>query len=358
MRAAIVVAALLLVVLACVVLGRVGVIRGRTSPVPPHLAGQGSGLLAGAPRPAGVRGPSDGGRARSAHDARPVTLGWGSGQGQVGRRRDPESVSEGPMAFTHGKDGSLYVLDQVNGRILRRGPDGTWLAPIELSGVTAQDLRVDATGGVAVLDRLGDRSLQRYDAAGTAQGSVPLAQLGLVDAAGATGLFDNDSGGLFIEESLQGQGKRVVHSIDGGPVLPGRPSRDGAQLVSAAIVSRTAGQLVVRALDVGGTTRWESPIVTTPSIVSVILCDTDSDGNVYVGVIHARSTHGSTELSDEQLDVWKLTRDGKTSAHAALTHPASGLDTLHELSVGADGTVWWMHPAANDAGEVIEAVPL
>lgn len=262
------------------------------------------------------------------------------------------------MSFTHGRDGGLYVLDQVNGRILRRAADGTWLPPIKLPGVTAQDLRVDSTGGVAVLDRLGDRSLQRYDAAGTAQGSVPLVQLGLADAAGATGLFDDDAGGLFIEESLQGQGKRVVHSIDGGPVLPGRPSRDGARLVSAAIVSRTAGQLVVRALEVGGTKRWESPIVTSPSIVSIVLCDTDSDGNVYVGVLHARPTKGSTELSDEQLDVWKLTPNGTTHGHAALAHPASGLDTLHELSVGPDGTVWWMHPAANDAGEVIETVAL
>ncbi|MEO6952674.1 MAG: hypothetical protein ABI321_12760 [Polyangia bacterium] len=352
MRAVVVIAALLLIV--------AGFFLVRRPSPPTPLAEQATGSTSAvAPVRPRVRRSTDGGSHTAlAHDTTPVALGWGSGPGQVGRRRDPESVSEGPMSFTHGKDGILYVLDQVNGRILRRSIDGTWLPPIKLQGITAQDLRVDATGGVAVLDRLGDKSLQRYDAAGNAQGSVPLMQLGLVDAAGATGLFDDDRGGLFVEESLQGQGKRVVHSIDGGPVLAGRPSRDGTQLVSAAIVSRTAGQLVVRALDVAGTTRWESPIVVTPSILSIILCDTDSDGNIYVGVLHARPTTGSTELSDEELDVWKLSSSGATEGHASLAHPASGLDTLHELSVGADGTVWWMHPAANDQGEVVEAIPL
>ena len=287
-------------------------------------------------------------------DTTPIAVGWGSGRNQVGRRRDPESVSEGPMSFTHGKDGSLYILDQVNHRVLRRGKEGTWLAPIELGGVTAQDLRVDGQGGVAVLDRLGEKSLARYDAAGNAQGGTSLLQLGLVDPAGATGLFDDDTGRLYVEESLQGQGKRIVHAVDGGPALPGRPSRDGTQRLAAAIVSRAAGQLVVRAFDDGGKTRWESPLTVPPSLLSIVLCDTDSNGNVYIGVLHARPA--GTELVDEQLDVWRLRSDGTTTGHASLAHPDSGLDQLHELSVGSEGTVWWMHAGAD--GEVVEAIAL
>src|SRR5271154_4303706 len=36
-----------------------------------------------------------------------LSAAWGSGAGQLGRRRDPESVSEGPMSFLADKSGVI-----------------------------------------------------------------------------------------------------------------------------------------------------------------------------------------------------------------------------------------------------------
>lgn len=49
-----------------------------------------------------------------------VRLGWGSGDGQVGGlARGTERMAEGPSAVAVGPDGSVYLLDRLNGRVLR-----------------------------------------------------------------------------------------------------------------------------------------------------------------------------------------------------------------------------------------------
>jgi len=283
-----------------------------------------------------------------------LTLGWGNGPDQVGRRVNPESQGEGPMSFVVGKDGTTYVLDQVNHRILRRTKDGRALSPIALPRDTAQDLRVDGHGDVGVLDRLGDKTVARYDASGRETKAVPLSSLGVGDPGGATGLFDTDDGELYVEESLRRQGKRVVHGIDGASALAGRPSRDGQQLIQAAITSRNTGNLVVRGLDLDGTQRWESALFTSPIILSIVLCETDSAGDVFVGVTHAMTT-STHDLTGETLDLFRLRSDGTPVGHTSVAHAPSTLEHFRELSVGDDGTVYWMHPAADGSGIVVDS---
>src|SRR5262245_58853859 len=55
---------------------------------------------------------------------------WGSGPGQLGKKSEPESAPLGPMCLTVDKQGTLYVLDQVNHRVARFAKGGAALEPI------------------------------------------------------------------------------------------------------------------------------------------------------------------------------------------------------------------------------------
>jgi hypothetical protein len=283
-----------------------------------------------------------------------LKLTWGDGPDQVGRRRDPESAHEGPMALSVARDGALCVLDQVNGRVLCRDRLGHARPPIKVRA-SAQDLRSDGNG-VAVLDRLGAQTLQRFDADGRVREERPLSSYGVTEAGGTTGLFDDANGALYIEESLVGLGKRVLHAVDSATVLPGRPSRgDATRLVAAAITARDAGELEVR-----GMSREDAPQFTTPlsvgrPILSIPLLDTDSAGNLYVGVLHARKSN-ARDFTDEKLDLFRLSPDGVILARTSVPHPPSALESFRELAVGGDGVVWWMHPLPDDSGETVEQI--
>ena len=280
-----------------------------------------------------------------------AALGWGKGAEQVGRRSEPESAHEGPMAIALGRDGSLFILDQVNGRVLRREANGSFAAPIAVRA-TAQDIRADGAG-IAVLDRLGAQTLQRFDRDGRSLEERPLSAYGVAQAGGTTGLFDDAEGALFIEESLAGQGRRVVHGLS-GEVLAGRPSHGSDSLVTAAITQRAAGDLEVRGMARDGTVRFTSPLSVGRAILSIALVDPDREGRIYVGVIDA--VQEGPDATDEQLDLFRLSEDGALMARTSVTHRPSELERFRELAVGESGVVTWMHPMPDDSGMAIDQI--
>jgi hypothetical protein len=250
------------------------------------------------------------------------------------------------MALAADRNGSLYVLDQVHGRVLRRGRNGGFAAPIVIGGETAQDLRAIGDG-LAVLDRLGEKSLRRYDASGRLIDDRPLATVGVAEAGGVTGLFD-DGGQPCVEESLAGQSQRVVRPLSGGEPLVGRPSRDGAQLLTAQIVRDEAGTIIVRGLDRQGQERFATTLSVARRVLSIALLDSDAAGGIYAGVLHVRAPiPPSHDLSDERLDLFRLDGDGHELTHLSLPHPPSPLESFRELEVAGPGLVWWMHALAD-----------
>jgi hypothetical protein len=102
----------------------------------------------------------DGGAA--AHGRAVITVPWGSGAGQLGRRANPESLAEGPMSLVVDAHG-VVILDTVNRRVARFDTRGRALPPIALDSEAAQDL-TRTRNGVAVLDRLHDKRVTVYDA--------------------------------------------------------------------------------------------------------------------------------------------------------------------------------------------------
>ncbi len=75
---------------------------------------------------------------------------------------------------------------------------------------------------------LGEKTLRRYDGDGKVLEQAPAGAIGVHDpGGGATGLFEDADGSLYVEESLQDEGRRVVRPAAGGDVLAGQPSADG-----------------------------------------------------------------------------------------------------------------------------------
>ncbi len=285
-----------------------------------------------------------------------AALGWGAGPNQVGRRTDPESVADGPLALARARDGSLYILDQVHGRVLHRRKDGSYAAPIEVGDVAVQDLRAQEHG-LALLDRLHDHSVHLVDERGPPS-TIPLSSIGVVDPGGTTGLFMDANDALYVEESLRGEARRVTRPLDGGPVLSGRPTADGKQLITAALDRATRNAFAVRGLALDGSPRFSTTLTVNGALLSIALLDSDSDGNIYAGVLSATPVPGSYDYADEQLSLFRLDAEGFEQAHIDLPHPPSPYASFRELEVAGAGEVWWMHAAPDGSGVVIDQLQL
>ena len=90
------------------------------------------------------------GRVRG-HDTRLVDARWGSPLGEVGLSGSRELGFVGPSSFDVGLDGTVTVLDQVNGRVQRWVRGRPAATPVAVSGGLA-DLAVEPDGTVDVLE--------------------------------------------------------------------------------------------------------------------------------------------------------------------------------------------------------------
>jgi hypothetical protein len=104
-------------------------------------------------------------------DARVVEAGWGSGRNEVGLAGTRALGFSGPSSFDVERDGTVDVLDSVNGRVLRwtegRRAVVTLDEPVELA-----DFGVATDGSFDVLDPRG--TLKRYRSDGTLKWSQKL----------------------------------------------------------------------------------------------------------------------------------------------------------------------------------------
>jgi hypothetical protein len=127
-----------------------------------------------------------------------VTLGWGAGELQVGRSRPQEANPEAPMAFAVDPQGTTWVLDQVNGRLLKLGRDGKPAGTVPLSLQAAQDIAIAKDGTVLVMDRLVDKAVALVGPDGKQRGELKLEGRGLTEGGASTGLFTQGNS-VYVE---------------------------------------------------------------------------------------------------------------------------------------------------------------
>ncbi len=191
------------------------------------------------------------------------------------------------MSLTSDRQGRIYVLDQVNDRIVRRAPDGKVERVIPIALNTPEDVAVADDGVVAVLDRHSGAAVTMYDADGARLGELPLVGDGIPDSGEVTGIVvDGDD--VYAErghQELVKVGSTAAQPATSRETLKGRPSRDGLSLLRAAIVDKAEGKVAVSSfVRATGEPRFRRDISLWPIVRRIMLLDTDRTGTVYLAV--------------------------------------------------------------------------
>lgn len=275
---------------------------------------------------------------------------WGSGKGQFGRLKANESNPEAPMSLSVDRQGNVYVLDQVNGRISRFDKDGQSLPPLPVTQQVPRDLVVSPTGTVLVMDNLRDNSVAVLDPDGRLIGEFPVTGKNIERGGEAVGVFA-DSSGVYVE---RGQGMAVRLGDAAGtvdpdrPLLDGRPSRDGSSLLSMAVIQVQAGRFWVRSIDrLTGQMKFMREYVLATPIRHLSLLDSDVTGRIYVAANVAREQFdqatGESRWVEQSVQLLCLGPMGEV--HHVLSLPLNTMaeESVRDLTVREDGVIFYMH---------------
>jgi hypothetical protein len=189
-------------------------------------------------------------------DARVVEAAWGSERGRVGRAGTRELGFVGPASFDVESDGTVAVLDQVNGRVERWGKGVAETVPVEVSGGLA-DFAVEPDGTFDVLEppnRVSAAPLLRsFRKDGTPKWAQPLsdrtwAKLGV----GPTGpVVQQQPSEQWLPAAENG--RALGRGAQAARGRPGKPVAGGHELVVDRVgeaelrLAEVAGNSVIRA---------------------------------------------------------------------------------------------------------------
>ncbi len=257
---------------------------------------------------------------------------WGSSPGELGHVRPQEGNAEGPMSFALAGD-DLVVVDQVNGRLVRYGPDGKVKGTTPIAA-TVQDVAVAKDGKMLLLDRLGEKAITLTDASGRAIGRLPLDKERVGETGNITGVFA-DGKDVWVEKE---HGILVrVGSVDGEPAeghdeLAGRPSKDGTLLLTATIASKAGGRVAVNAVDRNTAALRFARALTFPRpLEGLVLLDTDDKGTIYVGAAGGGAGRATVACLDGA--------DGHALGFVTVPHSTSVDESFRDFTVAGDGTI-------------------
>ena len=281
----------------------------------------------------------------SASAAPAQLIPWGTGSGALGRTSPQEGNPEAPMSVSVGPDGTRWVLDQVNDRIVRYGKDGKVIDTLPLTVKGAQDVVATKDGGALVLDRLADKRVVVLGPDGKPRGALTLEGKGLTEGGAATGLFV-DGDGVYVErehEQLVKLGDTRGTADPDRKEIPGRPTRDGGGYVRAWLGEVPGQRAFVTFSNKPEGMRFTRQINTTYLATGIVLLDTDRAGTIYLGVVGGK-TAPNGELEGEPF----LTLYCLEPAHGApigqTTAPANTgpEETFRELAVQDEGGVVYL----------------
>ena len=162
-----------------------------------------------------------------------LDLPWGTEGTALGRLDADESAPMGPMSFAVGPGGELFVLDQVNYRVLGFTPEGEHVQ-LTLGEPTYQDLALAHGGELLVVDRLVQSSIAVMDRAGVEVGEYEFVGEGIPEGGGVTATFVRDDG-VWLEFAHTYLVRVLDEELQPCPeeVVPGRLLPDGARVVAA-----------------------------------------------------------------------------------------------------------------------------
>lgn len=190
------------------------------------------------------------------------------------------------MSFTVDGRGRVWVLDQVNGRVVRFDERGQVDGTIAMDRPNAQDIALGDDGSVAVLDRFGEKDVALYAPDGTLTGTLPLEGEGVESPGHVTGVFV-DGNDVYVEHEhgpLVRIGTTSGAAAEPREEVPGRPSRDGRSWLKAGVTDAAAGRAYVVSNErPSGDHRFTRELVLHAPIAMLVLLDSDRQGTIYLG---------------------------------------------------------------------------
>ena len=223
---------------------------------------------------------------------------WGGGPDQLGRETPEEGNPQGPMSFALDSKGQMTVLDNINGRLVRRGKDGKAEGIQKLDTTYPEDIALGADGSAAVLDRFRDKAVGVYDASGNLRGKLTLEGEGVPDPGSVTGVFV-DGEDVYVE---RGHGPLVkIGNTLGVPAeprteIPGRPSRDGLSYLKAGIIEAQAGRVYVVSVERATENhRFTRELRLQTLVHSILMLDSDKSGTIYFAA-EVQAVENGTEV--------------------------------------------------------------
>jgi hypothetical protein len=318
-----------------------------------------------APAATRAEDPAAGKAARSASGVKPAQEGpagaaasrsgdviaevaWGSEPSQLGRERQQEASPEAPMSLAVTPLGDIVVLDQVNGRLVRYGPDGKVQGTLPLTQQTPQDITVAKDGSVLVLDRLKDKSVAILDPyTGELKGELPLKGTGIPEPGLITGTFvDGDS--VYVERehgTLVRIGDLSGKADTERPELPGRPTRDGRTYLHARISDARSGRILINFIDrETAAQRFAREYRLQFELLYITLLDSDRSGVVYLAVVGQVPTGKAEPATVPAMRLYCLDPlEGKVMGQAELLYSPMPEETFRDLVVLDQGGVIYQH---------------
>lgn len=161
------------------------------------------------------------GAARKA-DIRVARAVWGTQAGEVGLEQGRNLTPIGGSAFDVDRNGTVYVLDEANRRLLRfaSGAAAPAVVPLSINGTLA-DMSVDGEGTIHVLETTNDPGraplLRIFDRNGAARGATEVVER-------ASEVRIGPAGPVVLQHP---SGQWMAAAIDGRPLTPPEQKRSG-----------------------------------------------------------------------------------------------------------------------------------
>ena len=269
---------------------------------------------------------------------------WGTGENELGRLKAKESNPEAPMSFTIAPDGTVIVLDQVNGRLVKLGKDGKPIGTVPINVKGAQDVATTKDGSLLVLDRIADKTVSIMGPDGKVLGTLPVEGKGIQEGGAVTGMFV-DGKDVYVER--EHQQLVLVGDVFGNPAssrteVPGRPTRDGSAWLNAWLESPPTASIYVAATRRSPEEHIFTREIRLPlSITNILLLDSDRAGVIYLAVMGSR-TDGSADGDVVELVCLEPTH-GAPIGEQTLPANTMAEETFRDFAVRDEGGVLYSY---------------
>ena len=274
-----------------------------------------------------------------------ANFGWGTGEGNLGHSMPDEANPEAPMSLTVDARGQVWILDQVNERLVKLDKAGKQVGTVPLTVQAGQDVVVAPDGTVLVMDRLVDKSVSLIGADGKPRGELPLLGKGLEEGGASTGVFI-DGNDVYVERE-HGDSVRIGNTSGEAskdrPEIPGRPAGDGRTYLTAGIVDGATGTVMVTAIDKAPQAhRFTRQFSVGQPVVALNALDADRSGVIYLGtVIELPGSTAEKPLFGIALFCLDPL-DGRPLAQTRIPANTMPEETFREMTVLPEGGVLFM----------------